>query len=1133
MTRKSNPLQQGLCVLLSFASLFVGLPPDVWAGPEGAQVVNGQVQIQQQGSWTMIQASDRAIIQYSGFDIQAHETVQFLQPSAAAWVLNRVNSASPTSIYGSLLANGRVALVNPAGVYFGPSARVDVNQLLASSLNLSDASFLSGSWEFLDGTGSVVNEGLLKGDRLLLVGRNVVNRGTLMAADGMVLIAAGERVLLRDEGEQVYVEVDGMAADALREAASSAGVSANGVRGTAIENEGEIAVGSGQVTLLVGDQYAQAFRNLGRVAASVTVGPAGSVEVAAASGRATNQGTIEANSAEAGGGRVQVDAPEVVNEGIMEAGGGEIGLHGRAIAQAGLLAADTVGDHPGRIEVVSTEKTVVTPDSLTRASGGDSGNGGVVLIDSRAGWTKFLPGAHIEARGGDQAGDGGFVEISAETGILIGGTVDTLAPQGQAGTLLIDPTSLNIINGAGPGDQDAQLPDIFGTDANQPQNTVAEQALENLSAATNIFLEITTGTLTLEDLADNTLALKTAPGLLVTFRASSTGSMTFQDVNDTVQTSGGNITLDFNNAGSGGTGTLGRFTTNGGNFSGDFTGAATFGTVNAGGGTLAITGQSVTLGGGMTSGGAMVITANNGSLNLQGNTLTSNSSMTLQALGTGNAITNATGAISVGISSLLTVKQNGSLTIGGGGVNNIQNRSAVNLSAESQAGSVTFADAATWEVLTATVSGGTGNIVLLAPQSTDAGDITFSGNTGGDIDLGGQTLTSNDDMSLNATGSGGEILNAAGGLTIAENRTLTLNQNLGLTLGTGGVVVLNPGGTNLVAFSNAGTTIFNTATTWNSLAVTAGGIGFNIIVNAAQATDTGDLSLVVSTGGDIDLTGRTLTAAEDLTLQTTGTGGEILNATGGLTVGDNRTLTLSQNASLTVGGGGVVVLNTPGTNLVASSNGGSVNLANSATWNSLSATVSSGSGSVIVQQAQTTDSGNLTLTAGTSGGNVDLGGLTLTSALNMTLSAQGSGGSILNAAGGLSVGNNSSLSLRVDGSYTIGGTGINVLNTADVNLDADSDSGTITLASATTWNSLDASASGSGGILVQAAQTTDSGNLAFNAGSSGGNVDLGGQTLTSAQDMTLGAQGSGGGVLNATGGLSVGVNRTLTVRNDG
>ncbi|MDP6113910.1 MAG: filamentous hemagglutinin N-terminal domain-containing protein, partial [Planctomycetota bacterium] len=184
-------------IFLSFLSLFIGLPPQVWAGPANPQVVNGQVQFNFQGQHYKITASDRSIINYSGFDIAADETVQFIQPRSDAWVLNRVLSSNPTEIYGRLLANGRVALVNPAGIYFGPNAVVDVNRFLAAAMQISDESFLGNDWDFNSGDGAVVNDGEIRAERTFLLGRQVFNNGSIIADDGVVMIAAKESVLLR------------------------------------------------------------------------------------------------------------------------------------------------------------------------------------------------------------------------------------------------------------------------------------------------------------------------------------------------------------------------------------------------------------------------------------------------------------------------------------------------------------------------------------------------------------------------------------------------------------------------------------------------------------------------------------------------------------------------------------------------------------------------------------------------------------------------------------------------------------------------------------------------------------------------------------------------------------------------
>ncbi len=85
--------------------------PIAWAGPEGAQVINGTASFQRSAQNTTITVSDKAIINYSSFDIARPETVQFIQPGSSASVLNRILSTNPTNINGTLLANGRVFFV--------------------------------------------------------------------------------------------------------------------------------------------------------------------------------------------------------------------------------------------------------------------------------------------------------------------------------------------------------------------------------------------------------------------------------------------------------------------------------------------------------------------------------------------------------------------------------------------------------------------------------------------------------------------------------------------------------------------------------------------------------------------------------------------------------------------------------------------------------------------------------------------------------------------------------------------------------------------------------------------------------------------------------------------------------------
>ncbi len=179
-----------------FVTLMMAIQPvaPVWAAPQGEQVVSGDVSFSQTGDLTQIQAGHNSIINYSGFDILSHETVQFIQPNAMSRVLNRVQSIDPTHIDGSLLANGRVYITNPAGVYFGHGAFVDVGAIYAAAGNIANEDFLRGIDHFTDITGVVVNSGDINAEMVSLIGSHVANHGSITADEGIVMILAGEDV---------------------------------------------------------------------------------------------------------------------------------------------------------------------------------------------------------------------------------------------------------------------------------------------------------------------------------------------------------------------------------------------------------------------------------------------------------------------------------------------------------------------------------------------------------------------------------------------------------------------------------------------------------------------------------------------------------------------------------------------------------------------------------------------------------------------------------------------------------------------------------------------------------------------------------------------------------------------------
>ena len=166
------------------AMLLAGEPAfalDPGALPAGGQITAGSGNIEVSGTqMTVNQASQQMIANWNSFNIGSSAAVQFKQPNAASSALNRITDQNPTQIMGSLSANGKVFLVNPAGVIFGKTARVDVGGITASSLNMLDSDFLAGKYSFSNSgsAGSVINQGLLNampGGVVALIGPKAVS----------------------------------------------------------------------------------------------------------------------------------------------------------------------------------------------------------------------------------------------------------------------------------------------------------------------------------------------------------------------------------------------------------------------------------------------------------------------------------------------------------------------------------------------------------------------------------------------------------------------------------------------------------------------------------------------------------------------------------------------------------------------------------------------------------------------------------------------------------------------------------------------------------------------------------------------------------------------------------------------
>ena len=202
-TARSQSKNTSRGLVRAAASLVVTsvLATSVQAGPSGGQVTAGDGVISQVGNTTNInQSSQNLAVNWQSFNVDAQESVNFVQPSTTALAINRILDTNGSKVMGNINANGQVILVNPNGILFGQNAQVNVGALVATALDLTNNQLNSGKLTFSgDGTGSIVNQGQLnasQGGHIALIGNQVSNEGTINTPQGTAALAAGNQVNL-------------------------------------------------------------------------------------------------------------------------------------------------------------------------------------------------------------------------------------------------------------------------------------------------------------------------------------------------------------------------------------------------------------------------------------------------------------------------------------------------------------------------------------------------------------------------------------------------------------------------------------------------------------------------------------------------------------------------------------------------------------------------------------------------------------------------------------------------------------------------------------------------------------------------------------------------------------------------
>ena len=336
-----------------------------------------------------------------------------------------------------------------------------------------------------------------------------------------------------------------------------------GVAGT--QSSGALAVDTGNaVTLTTGT----AGGEVSLTAAEGAIAVQGAIDVSGTGGRggsiniiANSDITLDATSRILANGRAGGEVRVEVTKGTLLAGGliegrgsdgpgGKVYLLAPRVALIRRALIDVTGDLGGGMALIggdfqgknpfiqNASRTYFGPDAVIRADAITAGDGGKVIVWSDDGTQAY---GTISARGGALSGNGGFVETSGKTWLDFRATVDTSAPHGAFGTLLLDPYNLTIeaanpdLNGdSTTGDDLASTTLFFGTFAGQ-NSVITNGAVNTQLGLGNVTLQAS------NDLTVNAPISTGTPGRTLTLQAGAA-----VNINADITTTTGNIYITAN-----------------------------------------------------------------------------------------------------------------------------------------------------------------------------------------------------------------------------------------------------------------------------------------------------------------------------------------------------------------------------------------------------------------------------------------------------------------------------------------------------------------------------------------------------------------------------------------------------------
>ncbi len=443
--------------------------------------------------------------------------------------------ANGSSTAGNIQIDGSIRSKNGDIVLLAPNINVGHKDALLKSDN---GNVILGAGQSVEITGrglegvkflvqspanQVTNLGNLQGNAVGIFAGSLKHSGSITAQTAAL---EGGKIVLRTI-KNIDIVKDANGADTVTLNAN--GALANGPKAggniTIQSTEGDIRIGAGsQITANASSAPSYTALNTGSAA----------IEIVANQGKITTElgSNISANGAkdstihllgQAGvqvassisavssgvGGTVQILSPANV---VLQSGA-TVDVSGDAGGGTILVGGDYQGSNAA---VVNATNTTVSQDVLLAANANVLGNGGKVIV-----WAdnNTYYAGRIEAKGGEQGGDGGLGETSGKKHLIFRGTANLGASNGRRGTLLLDPTIINIVGNGGGANDIEVAGGIAQGDGGAATFTISENAIELIGQTTNVSLQAVESINFVSALSDGKLSV-------------TGGSLTLATVND-------------------------------------------------------------------------------------------------------------------------------------------------------------------------------------------------------------------------------------------------------------------------------------------------------------------------------------------------------------------------------------------------------------------------------------------------------------------------------------------------------------------------------------------------------------------------------------------------------------------------